>query len=117
MSNRPPPGIVSMPREVLHLLLELPGEADMETLRAVGDAGGGALLAAFSEWAREAGVHDLADLPVDDFRHLVGQFLQGCGWGETAVATRADSVIEVSVRDCWESQRHDASLSGCHLTT
>ena len=117
MSNTPPAGMISMPREVIHLLLELPGEADMETLRAVGDAGGGALLTAFADWSRDAGVDDLVDLPVNDFRQLAGLFFRECGWGDTMVSTRSDSVIEVSVRDCWETQRHDAALSGCHLTT
>ena len=106
-----------MPREVVHLLLELPGEADMETLRAVGDAGGGALLDAFADWSRDAGVDDLADLPVNDFRQLAALFFGQCGWGDAIVATRSDSVIEVSVRDCWETQRHDAAQAGCHLTT
>lgn len=106
-----------MPREVVHLLLELPGEADMETLRAVGDAGGGGLLDAFAEWAREAGAEDLADLPVDDFRHLTGLFLRECGWGEATVTAGSGTVVEVSVHDCWETRRHDASQSGCHLTT
>src|SRR5687767_4681152 len=111
MSNRPPAGMISMPREVVHLLLELPGEGDMETLRAVGDAGGGALLDAFADWSQDAGVDDLADLPINDFRQLAGIFFRECGWGDTTVATRSDSVIEVSVRDCWETQRHDAAQS------
>ncbi|HUR92052.1 MAG TPA: V4R domain-containing protein [Gemmatimonadaceae bacterium] len=117
MSDRPPAGMISMPREVVHLLLDLPGEADMETLRAVGDAGGGVLLDAFAGWSRDAGVDDLAGLPLDDFRELTALFLRECGWGDTTVAARSDSLVEVTVRDCWETQRHEASQFGCHLTT
>lgn len=117
MNDRQAAGIVSLPREVLHLLLELPGEADMATLRAAGDAGGAALLDAFSRWSSDNGTEDLADLPVEDFRRRAAEFFQSCGWGDTSLSTRSDSVIEVTIGGCWEAQRHDASLPGCHLTT
>lgn len=112
-----PPGIVSMPRDVLHLLLELPGEADMETLRAAGDEGGAPLLDAFAQWAGDDGIHDLIELPVADFRDRCAEFFGWCGWGETTISTISDAVIEVGIRDCWETQRQHETLSGCHLTT
>lgn len=117
MNDRPPAGVVSMPREVLHLLLELPGEADMETLRAAGDAGGSSLLDAFSRWSEDRGAGDLAGLPVEEFRRRAAEFFQWCGWGDMSISTTSDALIEVGIRDCWESQRHDAAQSGCHLTT
>jgi len=117
MSERPPAGIVSMPREVLHLLLELPGEADMQTLRAAGDAGGGALLGAFSQWSSDQGTGDLTSLPVEAFRELACGFFEWCGWGTTSVSTSSDTLIEVSITGCWEAQRREGSPSGCHLTT
>lgn len=106
-----------MPREVLHLLIDLPGEADMETLRAAGDAGGGALLDAFSQWSHEGGMEDLPDLPLEDFRERTAEFLHWCGWGEVSIATNSDSWIEVSIHDCWESHRQHGNQTGCHLTT
>lgn len=112
-----PAGIVSMPREVLYLLLELPGEADMETLRAVGDAGGASLLAAFAEWSDASGAADPADLPVDAFRQSVAEFLEWCGWGTTSLHTSSDTLIEVGIADCWETHRQPDAHSGCHLTT
>lgn len=117
MSDRPPAGVVSMPREVLHLLIELPGEADMETLRAAGDAGGGALLEAFSHWSKDGGTEDLADLPVEAFRQRAAEFFQWCGWGDISLSTISDSLIEVSIGGCWETQRQHGDQSGCHLTT
>ena len=117
MSQRPPPGIVAMPREVLHLLLDLPGEADMETLRAVGDAGGGALLDAFARWSADGKAVDLAGLPVDAFRERAAEFFEWCGLGEATVLTRSDSLIEVSLGECWETARQHAEQTGCHLTT
>ncbi len=106
-----------MPREVLHLLLELPGEADMETLRAVGDAGGGALLDAFARWSGDGQAVDLADLPVDFFRQHAADFFEWCGLGEASVCTRSDSLIEVTIGECWETARQHAEQRGCHLTT
>jgi len=117
MSLRPPPGIVAMPREVLHLLLDLPGEADMETLRAVGDAGGAALLDALARWSDDGSPADLADLPVDAFQRRAAEFFEWCGLGTTSVFTRSDSLIEVSLGDCWETARPHAGQTGCHLTT
>lgn len=115
--TRPLAGVVSMPREVLHLLVDLPGEADMETLRAAGDAGGGALLEAFSQWSRDGGMEDLPDLPVEDFRERAAEFFHWCGWGEVSLSTNFDSLIEVSIEDCWESRRQHGDQTGCHLTT
>lgn len=106
-----------MPREVLHLLLDLPGEADMETLRAVGDAGGGALLDAFARWSGDGQPVDLADLPVDFFLQHSAEFFESCGLGEASVFTRSDSLIEVTLGDCWETARQHAEQTGCHLTT
>ncbi len=117
MSERPPASIVSLPREVLHLLIELPGEADMQTLRAAGDAGGGALLGAFSQWSSDQGAGDLTSLPVEAFRTLACEFFEWCGWGTTSVSTTSDSLIEVSIDDCWEAERGEGEASGCHLTT
>ncbi|MEX0908605.1 MAG: V4R domain-containing protein [Gemmatimonadaceae bacterium] len=117
MNQRPPPGVVAMPREVLHLLLDLPGEADMETLRAVGDAGGGALLDAFARWSGDGQEVDLADLPVDAFRQHAAEFFEWCGLGEASVFTRSDSLIEVTIGECWETARQHAEQTGCHLTT
>ncbi|MCR4340332.1 MAG: hypothetical protein NUW01_10655 [Gemmatimonadaceae bacterium] len=117
MNQRPPPGIVAMPREVLHLLLDLPGEADMETLRAAGDAGGVALLEAFARWSSDGHADDLADLPVEDFRRRAAEFFQWCGWGDTSLSTRSDSVIEVGIGGCWETARKHSDQTGCHLTT
>lgn len=117
MSQRLPAGVVCIPREVLQLLLELPGEADMETLRAAGDAGGSALLAAFSQWSSDQGTGDVAALPVDEFRQLAARFFEWCGWGSASVSTSADKLIEVGIADCWEAQHREGSLSGCHLTT
>lgn len=117
MSQRPPPGVVAMPREVLHLLLDLPGEADMETLRSVGDAGGGALLDAFARWSGDGKAVDLAGLPVDAFRQRAAEFFEWCGLGEASVFTRSDSLIEVSLGECWETARQHAEQTGCHLTT
>lgn len=115
--NKPPNGVVSMPREVLHLLIDLPGEADMHTLRAAGDAGGNALLEAFAQWSKQTAVDDLADLPVDAFRQRAAEFLRFCGWGDVAVNSDSDALIEVSIGDCWETQRKHGDQSGCHLTT
>ena len=115
--NKPPNGVVSMPREVLHLLIELPGEADMETLRAAGDAGGNALLEAFAQWSKQTAMDDLADLPVDAFRQRAAEFLGVCGWGDVVVNSDSDALIEVSIGDCWETQREHSDQSGCHLTT
>ncbi len=117
MNQRPPPGVVTMPREVLHLLLDLPGEADMETLRAAGDAGGEALLEAFARWSSDTHADQLADLPVEDFRRRAAEFFQWCGWGETSLSTRSDSVIEVGIGGCWETARQHSDQTGCHLTT
>lgn len=117
MSHRPPLGVVAMPREVLHLLLDLPGEADMETLRAVGDAGGGALLDAFARWSGDGQAVDLADLSVGDFQQRAAEFFAWCGLGEASVFTRSDSVIEVTIAECWETARQHAEQTGCHLTT
>lgn len=115
--NGRPVGVVSMPREVLQLLMELPGESDMETLRAAGDAGGAALLQSFTYWAADHSISDLSDLPVEEFRRLAADFFTWCGWGETSVSTGSDSRIEVSIAPCWESRHREASGSGCHLTT
>lgn len=117
MNQRPPPGVVAMPREVLHLLLDLPGEADMETLRAVGDAGGGALLDAFARWSADGQAVDLADLPVDAFQQRAAEFFDWCGLGAASVSTRSDSLIEVTLGECWETARQHAEQTGCHLTT
>lgn len=117
MNQGPPPGIVAMPREVLHLLLELPGEGDMETLRAAGDAGGSALLDAFAYWSNAEGTQDLAALPVEEFRRGAAEFLHSCGWGEVSLFTRSDTLLEVSIGECWETRRQDGDLTGCHLTT
>lgn len=115
--NSPPNGVVSMPREVLHLLIELPGEADMETLRAAGDAGGSALLEAFAQWSKQSAMDDLGDLPVDAFRQRAADFLRSCGWGDVTVVSDSDALIEVSIGDCWETRRKHSDQSGCHLTT
>ncbi len=115
--NKPPNGVVSMPREVLHLLIDLPGEADMETLRAAGDAGGNALLDAFAQWSKQSATDELADLPVDVFRERAAEFLGYCGWGDVSVASNSDALIEVSIADCWETRRKHGEQSGCHLTT
>ena len=106
-----------MPREVLHLLLDLPGEADMETLRAVGDAGGGALLDAFARWSDDGQAVDLADLSVSEFQQRTAEFFAWCGLGEASVFTRSDSLIEVTLSECWETARQHAEQTGCHLTT
>lgn len=115
--NRPPAGVVSMPREVLHLLVDLPGEADMETLRAAGDAGGSALLEAFAQWSMDGIAGDLAELPVEEFRQRAAEFFQSCGWGDVSVSNSSDALIEVSIDNCWESQRPHGDQTGCHLTT
>jgi hypothetical protein len=112
-----PTGIVSMPREVLHLLLELPGEADMETLRSVGDAGGASLLAAFAEWSAAADPTGPADMTVEAFARRAAHFLDWCGWGSASLRTSADTLIEVGIADCWETHRAPEAHSGCHLTT
>ena len=117
MSHRPPPGVVTLPREVLHLLLDLPGEADMETLRAVGDAGGAGLLDAFARWSGDGYAEDLGDLPADAFGQRAAEFFSWCGLGDASVFTRSDSLIEVSLGDCWETARQHAEQTGCHLTT
>lgn len=106
-----------MPREVLHLLLELPGEADMETLRAAGDAGGTALVDAFSQWLADAGTDDVADLPVEVFRQRAAEFFQWCGWGTTSLSASTSSLIEVTISGCWEARRDQSPKSGCHLST
>lgn len=112
-----PAGIVSMPREVLYLLLELPGEADMETLRAVGDAGGASLLAAFAQWSDDSGLSDPADLPVEAFGQRAAEFFEWCGWGATTLRTSSETLIEVAITDCWETDRAAEAHGGCHLTT
>lgn len=89
----------------------------MATLRAAGDAGGGALLDAFARWSREGHADDLADLPVDAFRQRAAEFFQWCGWGETLLSARSDSLIEVTIGECWETHRKHSDQSGCHLTT
>lgn len=106
-----------MPREVLHLLIDLPGEADMQTLRAAGDAGGSALLEAFAHWSKQSSMDDLADLPVATFQERAAEFLRFCGWGDVSVGSDSDTVIEVSITDCWETRRQHSEQSGCHLTT
>ncbi|MGI9141131.1 MAG: V4R domain-containing protein [Gemmatimonadaceae bacterium] len=117
MNDRPRAGIVCMPREMLHLLLELTGQADMETLRAAGDAGGPALLHAFSHWLADGGTDDVADLPVEVFRQRAAEFFQWCGWGATSLSTGTNSLIEVSISDSWEARRDQSPESGCHVTT
>lgn len=117
MNDRPPAGVVAMPREVLHLLLELPGEGDMDTLRAAGDAGGTALLDAFRRWSEDGGDGDPGELQVEGFRRRAAEFFQWCGWGDTSLSADSEALIEVSIRDCWEAQRQQSPLSGCHLTT
>ena len=97
MSHQPPPGVVALPREVLHLLLDLPGEADMETLRAVGDAGGAGLLEAFARWSGDGYAEDLGDLPAEAFGQRAAEFFSWCGLGDASVFTRSDSLIEVSL--------------------
>ena len=116
MSETNPARLVKLAKETLtHLSASAESAAGVEALRDAGHAGGAALYAAFAESARESGETDPAEMGLDEFSSLAGEFFADAGWGRLRLRSSHDALAVVDIEDCWEAGAESAR--GCHVTT